>query len=200
MNFRNITKLQLAFADYEAMLEDIDRMQFGTPHTKHEATEKSDVLASRQYALKTMDVIDKQKEKKCLKVLYNEGMLSAHDYTEAIIESGGSMKNVGLKIAGNFEKELIEFATVRKTAKIYVVKYFDSVQTSFVINYRFFDENEFDQAEQIAKEKHSEIQFLDLKNILNLSDEEFEHIADGKQNVDLIRQYRKIMDKEKTSL
>ena len=200
MSFRNVTKLQLAFADYEAMLEDIDRMQFGAPHTKHEATEKSDVLASRQYALKAMDVIDKQKEKKCLKGLYNEGMLSAHDYTEAIIESGGLPKNVGLKIAGNFEKELIEFATVRKTAKIYVVKYFDSVQTSFVINYRFFDENEFDQAKQIAKEKHSEIQVLDLKNILNLSDEEFVLIADGKQNVDLIRQYRKIMDKEKTSL
>ena len=87
MSFRNVTKLQLALADYEAMLEDIDRMQFGTPHTKHEATEKSDVLASRQYALKAMDVIDKQKEKKCLKGLYNEGMLSAHDYTEAIIES-----------------------------------------------------------------------------------------------------------------
>ena len=50
------------------------------------------------------------------------------------------------------------------------------------------------------KEKHSEIKVLDLKNILDLSDEEFELIADGKQNVDLIRQYRKIMDKEKTSL
>lgn len=199
MSFRNFTKLQLAFADYEAMLEDIDRMQFGTPHAKHEAAERSDAFALKQYALKAMDVIDKQKEKKCLKTLYNEGMLSAHDYIEAI-ESSGSMENVGLKIAGNFEKELIEFATVRKTAKIYVVKYFDSVQTSFVINYRFFDENEFDQAKQIAKEKHSEIQVLDLKNILNLSDEEFELIADGKQNVDLIRQYRKIMDKEKTSL
>ena len=169
------------------------------PRAKHEAAERSDAFALKQYALKAMDVIDKRKEKKCLKVLYNEGMLSAHDYIEAN-ESGGSMKNVGLKIAGNFEKELIEFATVRNTAKIYVVKYFDSVQTSFVINYRFFDENEFDQAKQIAKEKHSEIQVLDLKNILNLSDEEFELIADGKQNIDLIRQYRKIMDKEKTSL
>lgn len=200
MKFRNVTKLQLAFADYEATLEDFDRMQFGMPHAKHEAAESSDAFALKQYALKAMDVITSEKEKKCLKELYNEGMLSAHDYTEAIIESGCSMKNVGLKIAGNFEKELIEFATVRKTAKIYVVKYFDSVQTSFVINYRFFDENELDQAEQIAKEKHSEIQVLDLKNILNLSDEEFELIADGKQNVDLIRQYRKIMDKEKTSL
>ena len=195
MSFRNVTKHQLAFADYEAMLENIDRMQFGMPHAKNEAAERSDALALRQYALKAMDIIDKKKEKKCLNVLYNEGMLSAHDYTEAIIESGGSMENVGLKIAGNFEKELIEFATVRKTAKIYVVKYFDSIQTSFSFNYRFFGENEFDQAEKIAKEKHSEIQVLDLKNILNLSDGEFELIADGKQNVDLIRQYRKIMDK-----
>lgn len=170
------------------------------PRAKHEAAEISDAFALKQYALKATDVIDKQKEKKCLKTLYNEGMLSAHDYTEAIIESGCSMKNVGLKIAGNIEKELIEFATVRKTAKIYVVKYFDSVQTNFVFNFRFFDENEFDQAKQIAKEKHSEIQVLDLKNILALSDEEFELIADGKQNVDLIRQYRKIMDKEKTNL
>lgn len=75
------------------------------PRTKHEAAEKTDAFALKQYALKAMNVIDKQKEKKCLKVLYNEGMLSAHDYTEAIIESGGSMENVGLKIAGNFEKE-----------------------------------------------------------------------------------------------
>ena len=64
MKFRNVTKLQLAFADYEALLEDIDRMQFGTPHANHESAERSDVLASRQYALKAMDVIDKRKEKK----------------------------------------------------------------------------------------------------------------------------------------
>ena len=63
MKFRNVTKLQLALADYEAMLEDIDRAQFGTPHAKHEATERSDAFASRQYALNAMGVIDKQKEK-----------------------------------------------------------------------------------------------------------------------------------------
>ena len=74
MKFRNVTKLQLAFADYEALLEDIDRMLFGTPHAKHEAAERSDALAARQYALKAMDVIDKQKEKKCLKILYNEAI------------------------------------------------------------------------------------------------------------------------------
>lgn len=59
MSFRNVTKLQLALADYEAMLEDIDRMQFGTPHAKHEATERSDTLASRQYYLNAKEIIEK---------------------------------------------------------------------------------------------------------------------------------------------
>ena len=63
MKFRNVTKLQLAFANYEAMLEDIDRVLFGMPHANHESAERSDALAARQYALKTMDVIDKQNKK-----------------------------------------------------------------------------------------------------------------------------------------
>lgn len=75
------------------------------PEAKHEAAEKSDVAALRQYAIDAMNSIDKkkEKEKEQLKILHNAALISHEDFLE--MTTDGNIKVIDTRNMTTEEKD-----------------------------------------------------------------------------------------------
>lgn len=73
------------------------------PEAKHEAAEKSDIAALRQYAIDAINSIHKKKEKEHLKLLHNEALISHEDFFE--ITTDGNIKVIDTRNMTTEEKD-----------------------------------------------------------------------------------------------
>lgn len=141
------------------------------PEAKHEADEKPDVFAAINYYNSALNIIERT---------YFLG-----DYRKT------PFSNL-TKISEKFEKEIIEFATERSTKKVFATRKISYTKNK-LFEYSLFDEKEFEQAKNFAKNNQSEIKELDFENIFHISDEEFDSLINGHPNAELIRQYRRML-------
>lgn len=141
------------------------------PEAKHEADEKSDAFAAINYYNSASNIIERT---------YSPG-----DYRKPFFSNL-------TKISEKFEKEIIEFVTKRSTKKVFAIRKISNTKNK-LFEYSLFDEKEFEQAKNFAKNNQSEIKELDFENIFHISDEEFDSLINGQPNAELIRQYRRML-------
>ena len=110
--------------------------------------------------------------------------------------SSNSIESAVQKIAIRFDRKICEFATERKTKKVYTFKKMRLDGNHCTADYRFFDETEEDMVHEFAKSNQYDFQIIDFSHILNLSDEEFERIIGSMHNADVAKAYRKVMKGE----
>lgn len=125
-----------------------------------------------------------------------------NDAERECLDAGERPYDVAMKVAKQFDLSIIEFAIANKTTKIYavnqVVENRDFPNKILAgSNYVFYSENEFESAKQAANNFKANIIIYDLRRILMLSDEDFEHLSIGYPNKDMARKYRKLMNSTK---
>lgn len=169
-NFRVFTNQQLAMARMESDGEYQDQLLFSLPKVRH-GDEKADTFAAINYYNSALNIIERT---------YYPGDYRKTPFSHLT------------KISEKFEKEIIEFATERSSKKVFVTRKISHTKNK-LFEYSLFDEKEFEQAKNFAKNNQLEIKELDFENIFYMSDEEFDSLINGHPNAELIRQYRRML-------
>lgn len=104
-----------------------------------------------------------------------------------------NMESMIMNIGVQFDKEVCEFATQRKTKIVYYTKNYHFCENKFLCDYKFFDESEKQKAEALAKSTSTTVEKFDFTPVLDMTDEEFEQVVCRMHNAETARNYRKTM-------